>query len=152
MSNLIGNTGWANFRAAMKDAHDTFHQKDIVWHRQKANMDRYGEDAANGYDTVILKAQLNYNYMRSWPVTFRTETGDLDRQSVQILLNKDYLRENGYINAAGYFVYDQSLDYFVIDGLKHVPMGDTPVSQAYEDDILFTIIVKRDDTRTGEVR
>jgi hypothetical protein len=86
--------------------------------------------------------------MRSWPITFQTETGGLDRQSVQILINKDYLRELGYINGNGFFEYDPVLDVFIIDGLKHVPFGDTPASQIQDDDVFITLILKRDESPT----
>lgn len=153
MANKLGTTGWDKFRSAMTDAHDTFHQKSITWKRLKSKLNLNGEDnTGNGYIDVDLKVQLNYNYMRTWPISFRTETGDLDRQSVQILINKTYLAGLGYINASGYFLYDPSQDLFVIDGLIHTPVGDTPASQAYEDDILFTIIVKREEGKTGAIR
>ena len=147
--NLLGTTGWDKFVSAMTDAHDTFHQKEITWRRLKSELNFHGEDnTVNGYTDVTLRVQLNYNLMRTWPIAFRTETGDLDRQSVQIMINKLYLNGLGYIGANGRFTYDASQDKFIIDGLVHIPVGDTAGSQAYEDDILFTIIVKRDETET----
>jgi hypothetical protein len=120
--------------------------------RSKSGLDLHGEDNPDGYDSIDLLALLNYNYLRSWPITVKTETGDLDRQSVQVLFNRQYLDELGYINADGYFQYDPAHDYFIIDGLRHIAMGDTMASQAGDTDILFTIILKRDDTPTSEVR
>lgn len=150
---LIPASKWQEFSDIMRAAHDTFEQKTVTWKRLNSGMDRFGEDTQdNLYDTIDLKVQLNYNYMRSWPITQRTETGDLDRESVQLLVNKRYLAENGWINADGYFAYNMGDDYFLINGLKHVPMGDTMVSQAYDDDILFSIILKRDETPTGTNR
>lgn len=149
MSDLVGTTQWQSFKNLMRDAHDTFHQKEVVWKRQKSQMDRWGEDNIdNGYDSINLKVLINYNYRRSWPVTFRTETGDQDRESMQLLINKQYLSELGYLNGAGYFDFNPSDDYFVIDGLNHISMGDTPISQAQSTDILISIIVKREDTLT----
>jgi hypothetical protein len=146
---LLGAQAWSDYKALMRDAHDTFAQKDMIWKRLKSTLDRYGEDSDdNGYDIITLKVLINYNYMRSWPITFQTETGGLDRQSVQILINKDYLRELGYINGNGFFEYDPVLDVFIIDGLKHVPFGDTPASQIQDDDVFITLILKRDESPT----
>jgi len=153
MSNLLGAAGWQKFKDAMWDAHETFHQKTITWRKLKSRQHRYGEDdTANSYTDYSLKVQCNYNLLRTWPISFRTETGDLDRQSVQLLINKRYLSEQGYLNSNGLFAYNPAEDLFVIDGLVHIPVGDSPGSQAYEDDILFTIIVKRDEGTTGNIR
>lgn len=146
---LLGNELRQKFRDTMKSAHDTFNKKVIIWRRLKSRMNVNGEDnTINGYDNISLSVLINYNYMRSWPITNRTESGDLDRQSMQILINKDYLRDLGYLNADGYFQYDPSQDRFVIDGLVHQPMGDTPTSQNGEDDILCTLVVKREEAIT----
>jgi hypothetical protein len=151
--NRLGVSGWDKFREAMWDAHETFHQKAITWRKLKSRLNRYGEDnTGNSYDDKTLLVQLNYNLLRTWPISFRTETGDLDRQSVQILINKRYLSENNYLNGSGLFDYNPAEDLFIIDGLVHTPVGDSPGSQAYEDDILFTIIVKRDEGTTGNIR
>lgn len=150
---LINQAQWDMYKSVMRDAHDTFSQKTIVWKRKQSVLDRYQEsNEENDMVDVELKVLLNYNYLRSWPVDMRTETGSLDRQSVQVLINKDYLRDAGYIGSNGYFIYNQNSDYFIIDGLKHKPSGDTPAGQMNTDDVFITIIVQRDETLTGNKR
>lgn len=150
---LVTSAQWQSFSDLMRLAHDSFEKRAITWKRLKSSLDRYSEDTPdNNYDEITLEVQINHNYMRTWPVTVKTESGDLDRQSVQILINKRWLSEKGYLNSGGYFSYNPSDDYFLINGLKHVPMGDSTASQCYEDDILFTMILKRDDTATGKKR
>jgi hypothetical protein len=147
---LITDEQWGNFRKTMKDAHDTFHQKPMLWKRLISDLDRYGEDYnEDNFDTVELLVLCNYNYMRSWPATMATDAGKLDRESVQVLINKDYLRELGYLNADGYFDFKANEDMFILDGKLYRDAGDTPVSQASNDDILVSIILKREETPTG---
>lgn len=149
---LISPNTWGNFRALINSAHDTFNTKEIVWKKALNKLDRYGEDPTSITSSVTLKVLINYNYMRTWPITFTTDSGELDRQSLQLLINKDYLRGLGFINAEGYFNYNPDLDRFIIDGLVHKAFGDTPISQAYKDDLLFAIVVKREETSTGDQR
>lgn len=151
---LITDAQWKNFQDLIgSDAHDTFFQKVITWKRTLSTLDRFSEDNKDGTTGEInLTVLLNYNYMRTWPITFASESGELDRQSIQMLISKSYLEELGYINTNGYFEYNPDLDRFIIDGLVHKPMGDTPISQASDGDLLFGIILKREETPTGDKR
>lgn len=150
---LVSLQEWNDYKALMRDAHDTFSQRVMIWRKLNSTLDRYGEDNDdNGYIDVELKVLLNANYMRSWPITYQTETGGLDRQSIQVLINKDYLRELGYINGGNYFEYDPVLDVFMIDGLKYVPFGDTGAAQMQDDDVFITLILKRDESKTSSIR
>ena len=146
---LISDEQWAMYRATMKDAHDTFHKKEIIWNRLISDLDRFGEDYPDNFVPTPLLVLCNYNYMRSWPVTMATDAGKLDRESVQILINKDYLREQGYLNANGYFDFRRNEDTFTMDGITYRDAGDTAVSQAGSDDILISIILKREETPTA---
>src|SRR5699024_7697627 len=101
---------------------------------------------------ILLNVQLVYNYMRTWPITLHTETGELDKQSVQVFVNKQYLAANGHINTAGAFDYNPAMDRFIIDGLVYKAVGDTAVAQAGSSDILISFILKREETPTGEDR
>lgn len=152
---IVGIQNWDEFKKLMGDAHDTFNQKIILWKRRNADLDRYGEDVlppADATSNIYLKVLLNYNYMRTWPITFTSDTGEMDRQSIQMLINKDYLKSLGYINSNGYFEYNSDHDRFIVDGLVHKASGDTVVSQIPQDDILVSIILKREETPTGKTR
>lgn len=146
---LLSGGDWAAFENLIKNAHDTFNTKIITWIRYPSQLNRYGEDPVSTPTITPLKVLINYNYMRTWPITFTTESGELDRQSLQLLINKDYLRDLGYLNADGYFDYDEANDRFGIDGMVHKAFGDTPISQSKTDDLLFSIVVKREETPTG---
>lgn len=135
----------------MKDAHDTFFQKVITWMRTHSEMDRWGENSSDNNPTPTdLLVLINWNYMRTWPTIFSTESGNIDRQTCQILMNKDYLREQQWLDSKGRFIYNEGYDKFIIDGVSYVPTGDTPVSQLGNDDLLFSIILKKEELITGE--
>lgn len=150
-NDLLG-ANWTKFLNAMNDAHKTFHQKPITWKRATITTDRYGEDLVAPTTTVELLVLLNYNFMRTWPADRTSATGETDDESVQVMINKEYLRQNGYLNASGYFDFNPDLDRFIIDGLKYKPFGDTAAAQMQVDDVLITIILKRDHTQTGDKR
>lgn len=151
MPQLISDAEFAEFKSLMKDAHDTFNTKVITWYRKTTKTNRFGEDVLGHYTLVPLNVLLNYNYMRTWPITLTTETGELDKQTVQVMINKQYLTELGYIRSEGRFDYNPDVDRFDIDGLVYKAFGDTPVSQTGGDDILITIILKREETQTGDI-
>lgn len=153
MSSLITPQQWADYNSLMLDAADTFAQKPMIWKRLTSKLDRYGEDNSdNDYDDITLKVLCNYNYMRSWPITIKTETGGVDKQSVQVLIPKEQLRAGGYLTPEGYFDYNYNDDIMVLDGLRYIPMGDTPASQMQSDDVFITMVLKRKDTDTGTTR
>lgn len=153
MSELISQPEWAEYKSLMLDAHDTFNQKTITWLRRQVQIQRFGEDPQdNGFVPIQLKVLLNYNYRRTWPISLTTETGELDKQSVQVYVNKQYLETLGFINDAGAFNYNPDVDRFIIDGLVWKPVGDTSAAQANSQDILISFILKREETITGDKR
>lgn len=126
-------------------------KKPIVWRRFLYNLDRYREDSKDkNTQDIILDVLLNYNYFRTWPITFTTESGELDRQSIQILINKDYLKTLGYLTPSNNFDFNPDKDLFIIDGKPHRAMGDTSVSQASSLDLIISIIVKREELETSD--
>ena len=148
---LISDAEWALFRQSMRDAHDTFAQKPITWVRYEEAIDQF-EEGNWTKTSVELKGLCNYNVLRTWPINYTTETGEYERQTIQIYLYKQYLADSGYIHDEGYFIYNPTTDRFIIDGLEYRPSGDTPVSQADAEDQWITIILQREETSTGDNR
>jgi len=125
--------------------------KEILWKRYTWGTDRWREDHdRENSNTIPLNCLLNYNYFRSWPITATSEAGENDRQSVQILFNKAYLASLGYLAPGGSFNFNPDKDTFFIDGKPYKAMGDTAASQAKSDDLLVSVIVKREDLATGQ--
>lgn len=152
--NLLSGKDWTDFENLISvDAQDTFFQQTIIWRRILTTKDRYGEDNPASISTDIpLKCQLNYNYMRSWPISKTSEAGETDEQSIQIYFVKKYLKDSGYLNASDYFIYDPGYDRFIIDGLEMKPMGDSSVSQSGEGSLLISVIVVRQPSVTAQGR
>lgn len=142
---------WKKFKNVIHTASKDFGHKEITWRRSRLGLDRWQEDNAGTVDIdVTLNVLCNYNYMRTWPITLPTDSGELDRQSVQLIFSKPELALGGYITPEGNFNYNPDYDRFIMDGLVYKPFGDTPVSQAHDEDLLISIIVKREETNTSE--
>lgn len=148
---LIGAKDWADYKSLIgQDAFDSFGQKTIVWRKQTSNVDRYGEDNIGGSTVDIpLMCLVNYNYMRSWPITLETESGENYEQSIQVLFSKKYLLSLGYLNSSGVLDYQPDYDRFILDGLIRKPVGDSSVSQAHDEDVMFEVIMIEQKTQTG---
>jgi len=148
---MISDAVWANYKAIINSVHNDFNQDIITWVRHTHGLQRFGEDnkTLNKTSHIDLKALISYNVYRSWPMTKETESGGLDEESMLIIFNKNYLNELGYINVNGNFAMDPGLDYFVHQGQKLKPAGETPAAQAKDDPLLVYIIVKRMETLTG---
>jgi hypothetical protein len=153
MADLVGSSEWAAFHALFEDAADTFAQHPITWRRVMTNLDRWKEDNQDGQTVdVQLVCLNNYNYMRSWPVTNFTEAGEVNSQSVQVLFGMKYLRDLGYLDNNNKFMYNQDKDRFILNGHIMKAAGDTPVSQAYDSDIWYSVILVEQPTATGDKR
>ena len=148
---LLG-PAWEEYKKLMSDAHNTFSQKVIKWQHQEVSINRYQEDPSNIKVETDLLVLLNYNYRRTWPINVSSESGEDDEQSLQIMINKEYLRANDLLDEHGNFSYDEVLDNFIIDGTKYKAFGDTAISQMRDDDIFITIVVKRVQLETGTKR
>lgn len=144
--------GQSEFDALATEINNSgFFTKAVVWRRCVQNINRYQEDPVSTQD-VTIHTLSNYNYMRSWPITVPVESGEIDRQSIQLLfLRKEFVDLN-LLTSDGYIAMDPARDRFIMEGLVYKPVGDTLVSQAGSNDILISIIVKREETHTGDFR
>lgn len=151
VTNLVGQPAWDAYKAIMRDAHETFAQKQIVWRKSLGALDQNGEDnKTERFSNITLKVLLQYNAFRTWPVTRTMDIGEQDKESTAILINKQYLSELGYINGSGNFTFDPAADKFIIDNFIHKCMGDTFTSQGYDDPLWIMIIVKKEELLTGD--
>lgn len=81
---------------------------------------------------------------RNWPINKATVSGELDDENLSILISKNYIEQIGYLNQEGYWNFNWSEDRFVINGIVYKPSGDTQVSQAKDEALVFLVILKRD--------
>ena len=130
---------------------DDVGKQKIIWARHVNQLLAFGEDIIEQYDRLEIEALCYYNAFRNWPINKTTKAGELDDENLSIIISKNYLSNKGYINDEGYWNFNWAEDRFVINGLVYKPSGDTQISQAGDEAILFLIILKRDrDTTLDE--
>lgn len=150
MTRRISDSQWDVYKKIINDAHDDFNQDTIVWVRQLHSMPRWGEDEGNSSSINIeLKCLNAYNFFRSWPMTDESVAGKIDKESMVVMLNKEYLRGLGYLTTDGNFDFDPGADSFIFEGQKLTAAGETPLSQAHESPLHIMLILKREPTKTG---
>lgn len=145
---------WDSLKAAINTVgKDNFFNKDVLWKKTNIfiNADMDDTEVPTHID-VPLKALINYNYMRSWPITMPTESGAVDKQSIQVIFLKEDFKTAGYLTAQGYPIFNTERDRFVIDGLVYINAGDTLVSQVENDELFITVIMRREEISTGSIR
>lgn len=139
---------WASYRDKVNETNNSFNQEEVIWRRTISNLDRYGEDNKETVDITIL-ALLQYNIFRSWPMTSESTSGALDKESMVMILNIDYLSKNGYLTINGNLDFDPSSDIFIHNSQEYRAAGETPMSQAGDRPLFIQIILKRLKTPTG---
>lgn len=141
---------WSKFKSIHRTFFEGIAARPITWFRLKSNHDRWGEGESPQYEEIELKAVLGYNYFRTWPTNQFTETGALDKESMYVYINRQYLKELGYINKNGNFDMDPVHDKFLIDGIMYYPDGDSNIALAYDDPMYYMIILSREVVKTGK--
>lgn len=149
MGDRIGAAGWARFKAVIKDAHDTWNKAQITWQRfAPTTVPLYNEGQNEAYTNITLLALVGFNEFRTWPITDKKNSGELDNQNMIMLLNREYLGEQGLLNADGYFEFNSGKDYFIHMGIKYKAEGDTGLSQDQADPLLIQIVLRREEKLT----
>lgn len=157
MANLISNEFWEYFKGIQKDAFESFGKDEIALYRQTFNMDFFGEDpdpATSGLEEIILPVLINYNYYRVWGVNTNSQAGEIEAQSLSVLLNKDVLRElyPTLLDSKDNLVFDSGRDYFIHRGTRYTAQGETFISQASNDPLLIMLILQVDKRFNHEVK
>lgn len=147
----VGKKNWKLYSAVLRGAKDTFSKKVIQFVKYPRVLERFREDPTNPAPNIVnVEVLINYNYMRTWPITQTSTSGEIDKQSLQIFFNKVYLKEQGLLTINNNLDYDPSMDRFIIDGITYKPVGDTAASQAPSDDIHYLVIAKREENTTTD--
>ena len=158
---FLSSATWDKYARVINGVNSDFNQDGVLWKRSlvtRSNTEpvpRFNEQEQNestDYDYIPLLVLLDYNYFRKWPLTKETESGELDNQNMAMILNRKYLSDLGYLTSEGYFDFQPDKDYFIHRGIKYKAEGDTLVSQANNNPLLFQIILHRKGLLTGEER
>jgi hypothetical protein len=143
---------WQKYKQIISDFMDSdASRKPIQYLKRIALPNLFGEDSGDTYIEKELLVLIQDNSYRTWPLNPTSISGELDNQNVAIWVSKTYLEKEGLINEAGYFDIDVSEDRFRIDGIIYKPSGDTAVSQASDETLLFMIILKRDKDDSNKI-
>ena len=142
---LVSDKAWAKYKKIVQDFldQDTGRQK-IVWAKHINQPLSYGEDSLPQYSFNVIEALCYYNAFRNWPINKSSVSGEQDEENLSIMISRQYLKDRGYLNSSGYFDFNWAEDRFIINGISYRPTGDTNVSQAKDEAIVFLIILKRD--------
>lgn len=142
---------WQAYKNIVNQASLSFNQDIVTWYKYTRSFQRHGEDdpSVSDHDQISLSCLMMYNDMRTWPITKVTEGGELDQQTMVMILNIQWLSDNGYLNSEGYFDMDPGMDYFIHMGIKYRAMGETPMSQAGDEPLHFYIVLEREEVPTG---
>lgn len=143
---LIPDKVWDNYKKIINDFidEDVGKQK-ITWKRYINQPLLFGEDSGEKYIDVDLDVLVGYNSFRTWPINRVTVSGELDNQNLAIWVSARLLRELGYLNSNDYWDFDRSYDRFIINGIVYKSSGDTQVSQAKDESLLFMVVLKREE-------
>lgn len=149
---MLSTAQWQVYKNIINKAHDSFNQDSITWHRHIRGFQRYGEDTKvnEHYDDIILKGLVGYNIFRTWPMTKETTAGATDKENIVLMLNKKYLEDLGYLNSDGFFAMDPGKDKFTHREMAYRAAGETEVAQAGDDPLMFYIVLKREESVTGD--
>lgn len=150
MSSLLSATQWAQVKSVLRDAADTFFMRPIIWKKSLGSLDVHGEDSNPiRFETRTLLGLIEYDYFKKWTTQGDSSSGALDNQNQVLLLNKQYLEENNYLNANGNLDFNPDADRFIDAGITYKSIGHTDVSQAQVDPFLYMLILTREETNTG---
>lgn len=149
MSFLSGED-WANYEETINQFHNDAFQQEISWIKPGVVRNIHGESTGDKQAAVILKGLIQYNYFRAWATTAMTKIGEIDKESLVLYLNIEALKTAGHLTTNDQLDFDPALDRFFIKGQEYKAMGDSHIAQANDKPLLLFIILKREETNTGE--
>lgn len=149
---LIPTAAWNKYKAIIRDAHNSFNGETLTWVRGNNIIRLFQEQEEPGLTYVDLKVLISFNYFRQWPITQRDQGGEQDVENMLVLINKQYLKELGYLTPAPreYFNFKPGVDFFIHRGIKYKSEGDTFNSQAYDDPLFLQLILRREEILVGD--
>lgn len=142
---MVLNHSWNRYKKIITDFLDwDAGRQTITWAKHVNQYLDHAEDDSPRYYNIPIKALCYYNAFRNWPINKATVSGELDDENLSILISKNYIEQIGYLNQEGYWNFNWSEDRFIINGIVYKPSGDTQVSQAKDEALVFLVILKRD--------
>lgn len=146
---MISTAEWAQFKLALADFSSEVAQQVVTWQHLTKNLPRYNEGETPTYASRSLLCTVAYNSFRTWPIGTETETGVIDKEYCYLLLNNDYLIENGWLTTNKNLDFNPNDDIFWVNGVECESLGDTPISQDKSLPLYTIIVLKRKTDKTG---
>lgn len=137
---------WGRYKGIINQFQDDAFNDILQLYPQLDYIPIHGEDEAELGPAIEFKCLFLYNYFRTWPIIGYTGTGEVDKQSVVALINLEYLRRehpDRIEPESGRLIYKPDHDLFIHRNDKYMATGDSFVSQADDEPLLFMLILKR---------
>jgi hypothetical protein len=147
MAPFISDAEWQQYEDDINSFNNDAFQQSITWVKSINIFDTFGREKPKT-KSVELKGLINYNHFRSWPINKESITGQIDKESMLLYLNHNYLLELGLINENGIFDFKPDLDKFIIDGLEYSAKGNSQTAQTKNKTLLHFIVLKREEKST----
>lgn len=147
---FLSQTDWDLYKAIIDEFHEDVNQEPITWRKYVNVIDRYGEDKdPKNFQDIPLLGLVQYNYFRSWPINKAMVAGKVDKESVLVYFNTQYLIDSNHTNVNDLLAFDPGKDLFIIKGLIYKSFGESQVAQAKDKTLLQFLILKREEIPTG---
>lgn len=142
---LIPANAWTRYKNIINNFHDDANKDQLSWLPEQDFIPLHGEDQGVLGDPIILDCLFSYNFFRTWPVVGYTINGEVDKQSCVAIINVEYLKREhpSRINNYNRLIYKPDHDIFQHRGDTYTATGDTFISQANNEPLLFMLILKR---------
>lgn len=151
---LVSNRSWDRYKKHIKKFLDNdAARQTIIWARHVDQLLSHGEDSKPWYKKIEIEALCFYNAFRNWPLNNPSVSGETDEENLSILVSRDYIANldgGKYFTPTpgsdtdGYWNFNWTEDRFQINGQIYRPSGDTQLSQAKDEALVFMVILKRD--------
>lgn len=148
----VSPISWEKYKNIINDFIDQdAGRQPFLWLRKINQPLLFGEDSGVLYSPVQLEGLFHYNYIKSWSSSDRLSiSGELDTGNIVLYISANLLRLNGFLNKYGYWDYNWAEDKFILNGKVYEPDGDTQVSQANNEALLFFTILNRENPKESE--
>lgn len=145
---MVSDAMWAKYVGIINSFHDDANQQVITWESARSIKSRLGTDVIREEKQIL--GLIQYNFFRNWPINKASATGEVDKESMVVLFNIEYMKTEGYLNLNEQFDFDPGYDRFVVDGIRYKAMGDSKTAQAKNKAIMLFVILQREEVETGQ--
>ena len=144
----INDSTWDRYTNIINSFHDDANKQIVIWEKMLSARTRLSNDVIRS--NVTLEGLIQYNFFRNWPINKAEVAGEVDKQSLLLYLNLEYLRGLDLLNDNNQFIFDPVYDRFTIEGVRYKAMGDSKAAQAKDKTLLFFIILQREEVLTQD--